>query len=136
MLARLRSRVRSCSPPYLARAISSVHERPVSDPSASPRAKMQRYLHSSFASTPYSPGETHSSYGVPKETVISLTSLGNTFAQKKTGAHREIVRKAVVSAVKKVRDLGEGTRVLQTPRQSVCYWYVLFLNRCAVCGIF
>lgn len=109
MLARLGRRVRSRSP-YLARAISSVHERPVSDPSASPRAKMQRYLHSSFASTPYSPGRTQSSYCVPKETVIALTSLGNKFVQKRTDGRREIVRKAVISAVKKVRDFRQGTR--------------------------
>lgn len=45
-------------------------------------------------------------------TFTVLTSLGNTFAQKKADGRREIVRKTVVSAVNKALDLGEGTRVL------------------------
>lgn len=51
-------------------------------------------------------------YGVQMPSVIALTSLGNTFTQKNADARREIVRKAVFSAVKKVRDLREGTRIL------------------------
>lgn len=80
---------------------------------------MQRNPHHSLASMPFRPEQTHSSHGAQKPTVIALTSLGNTFAQKKADGRCNIVRKAVVSVVKKVRDLREGTRVLQTPRQSV-----------------
>ncbi|KAI0770877.1 cytosol aminopeptidase family, catalytic domain-containing protein [Trametes elegans] len=54
-------------------------------------------------------GTTHLFYGTPKEgTIAALSSLGDKFPQKKGDERREAVRKAVASAVKKVRDLGEG----------------------------
>ncbi|KAI9067062.1 Zn-dependent exopeptidase [Trametes sanguinea] len=54
-------------------------------------------------------GTTHLFYGEPAA-VTALTSLGEKFAQKKGAERREAVRKAVGSAVKKVRDLGEDVQ--------------------------
>ncbi|KAI8998882.1 cytosol aminopeptidase family, catalytic domain-containing protein [Trametes punicea] len=56
-------------------------------------------------------GTTHLFYGAPRPgEITALASLGDKFAQKKGDARREVVRKVVASAVKKVRDLGEGVR--------------------------
>ncbi|OSD02808.1 leucine aminopeptidase [Trametes coccinea BRFM310] len=53
-------------------------------------------------------GTTHLFYG--ESAVTALASLGEKFAQKACAERREVVRKAVGSAVKKVRDLGEDVR--------------------------
>ncbi|CDO69019.1 hypothetical protein BN946_scf184834.g26 [Trametes cinnabarina] len=54
-------------------------------------------------------GTTHLFYG--DNAVTALASLGEKFAQKKCPERREVVRKAVGSAVKKVRDLDLGEAV-------------------------
>ncbi|KAH9856880.1 leucine aminopeptidase [Lenzites betulinus] len=62
---------------------------------------------------PASTGTAHLFYGAPGAgtgAVAALTSLGDGFARKKGDARREVVRKAVASAVKAVRDLGEGVQ--------------------------
>ncbi|KAI0638717.1 cytosol aminopeptidase family, catalytic domain-containing protein [Trametes polyzona] len=74
-------------------------------------AKLWKATPSSRDSKPASVGTTHLFYSAPKEdSVTALTSLGANFAQKKGDERREVVRKAVASAVKKVRDLGEGVQ--------------------------
>ncbi|OJT15649.1 Cytosol aminopeptidase [Trametes pubescens] len=98
--------------------MSSFYVLPV-DPSAPSAAsatgvdatKLWKSTPSAFESKPASLGTTHLFYGAPKEgTVTALASLGDKFPQKKGDVRREAVRKAVASAVKKVRDLGEGVQ--------------------------
>ncbi|EED85725.1 predicted protein [Postia placenta Mad-698-R] len=64
------------------------------------------------ASKPAKACTTHVSYDTPSEkgarNVTALTSLGDKFAEKAEKERREVVRKAVGSAVKQVRALGEG----------------------------
>lgn len=52
-------------------------------------------------------GTTRIFYG---DKITALTSLGEGFADKKGDVRREIVRKAVGSAVKQVKDLGEDIK--------------------------
>ncbi|KAI0327147.1 hypothetical protein GY45DRAFT_1373371 [Cubamyces sp. BRFM 1775] len=61
---------------------------------------------------PASVGTTHLFFGAGKEgaATAAVSSLGDRFAQKKCAERREAVRRAVGSAVKKVRDLGEGVQ--------------------------
>ncbi|KAI0665071.1 cytosol aminopeptidase family, catalytic domain-containing protein [Cubamyces menziesii] len=63
------------------------------------------------AAKPASVGTTHLFFGAGAEgATAAVSSLGDKFAQKKCAERREAVRRAVGSAVKKVRDLGEGVR--------------------------
>ncbi|KAI0641263.1 cytosol aminopeptidase family, catalytic domain-containing protein [Trametes meyenii] len=60
---------------------------------------------------PASAGTTHLFYGTPNDgTVSALSSLGDKFSHKQGDARREVVRKTVASAVKKIRGLGEGVQ--------------------------
>ncbi|OSX68126.1 hypothetical protein POSPLADRAFT_1052257 [Postia placenta MAD-698-R-SB12] len=64
------------------------------------------------APKPAEAGTTHIFYDTPSEkgarNVTALTSLGDKFAEKAEDERREVIRKAVGSAVKQVRALGEG----------------------------
>ena len=57
------------------------------------------------APKPSKAGTTHLFYG---ENVTAVSSLGEKFGQKKGDERREVVRKTVGSAIKKVRELGEA----------------------------
>ena len=50
-------------------------------------------------------GETKLFYGTPEGKVTALVSLGDKFASKKSNEQRELVRRAVGSAVKELREL-------------------------------
>jgi len=50
-------------------------------------------------------GDTKIFYDTPEGKVTALVSLGDKFASKKTNEQRELVRRAVGSAVKEVRNL-------------------------------
>ncbi|EPQ61358.1 hypothetical protein GLOTRDRAFT_125077 [Gloeophyllum trabeum ATCC 11539] len=71
-------------------------------------------LWSAVPSGPSAPkvGTTRIFYNTPAEkdasNVTALASLGDTFSEKTGDARKELVRKAVGSAVKKVKELGEG----------------------------
>ena len=47
----------------------------------------------------------------PENNLTALSSLGDGFAEKQGDARREIVRKAIGSAVKEVKKLGESVKV-------------------------
>ena len=59
------------------------------------------------APKPPKAGTTHVFYG---EHLAAVSSLGDRFASKKGNERREVVRTSVGSAVKKVRDMGEGIK--------------------------
>ncbi|KAI0816824.1 cytosol aminopeptidase family, catalytic domain-containing protein [Trametes gibbosa] len=98
----------------LARTMSSFYVLPI-EPTAPAAAaavdaaKLWKSTPSAVQSKPAGPGTAHLFYGTPKEgAVAALSSLGDKFAHKKGDERREIVRKTVASAVKTVRNLGEG----------------------------
>ncbi|KII93026.1 hypothetical protein PLICRDRAFT_35203 [Plicaturopsis crispa FD-325 SS-3] len=55
-------------------------------------------------------GTTRIFYGAPAEKTTALVSLGDGFSAKKGDARREIVRKAVGSAVKEIKGLGGNVK--------------------------
>ncbi|KAI0364795.1 hypothetical protein BV20DRAFT_955555 [Pilatotrama ljubarskyi] len=92
--------------------MSTVYVLPVDPvaPSTSAAVDAAKLWKSTPAATkPPKVGTTHLFFGAPKEdATTALTSLGDKFAQRKGDERREVIRKAVGSAIKKVRDLGEG----------------------------
>ncbi|KAM5537543.1 hypothetical protein V8D89_008870 [Ganoderma adspersum] len=97
--------------PSLLRGMSSIYVLPI-DPSA-PAAtaapvdatKLWTTTPAANAPKPSKAGTTHLFYG---ENVTAVSSLGDNFNQKKGNDRREVVRKTVGSAIKKVRELGEA----------------------------
>ncbi len=95
----------------LLRRMSSIYVLPI-DPSA-PAAtaapvdatKLWHTTPASNTSKPSKAGTTHLFYG---GNIAAVSSLGDKFAQKKGDDRREVVRKTVGSAIKKVRELGEA----------------------------
>ena len=67
----------------------------------------QLNLLSKLPTTEKSPevGDTKIFYGTPEDKVTALVSLGDKFALKKSNERRELVRRAVGSAVKEIRNL-------------------------------
>ncbi|CAL1697393.1 unnamed protein product [Somion occarium] len=94
----------------LHRTMSSIYVVPV-DPTA-PKAIQEVDTEKLWSSVPVGPkpakvGTTHVFYG---DKIVALSSLGDKFASKKPVEKRELVRKAVGSAVKEVRNIGEGVQ--------------------------
>ena len=91
--------------------MSSIYVLPI-DPSAPAAtaapvdaAKLWHTTPAANASKPSKAGTTHLFYG---ENITAVSSLGDKFTQKKGDERREVVRKTVGSAIKKVRELGEA----------------------------
>ena len=102
------------------RAMSSIYVLPL-DPAAQQSApvadvspsELWSLTPSAAASKPASVGTTHVFYGTPhtdKTNLTVVTSLGEGFEKKTGDARREIVRKAIGSAVKKAKAQGEGAK--------------------------
>ena len=56
-------------------------------------------------------GDVKTFYGTPEGKVTALVSLGDKFASKQSNERRELVRRAVGSAVKEIRNLDGVNRV-------------------------
>ena len=104
--------------PALLRTMSSIYVLPI-DPNAPASTSASSagvdaaklWQTTPAAAKPASVGTTHLFFGAGAEgATAAVSSLGDKFAQKKCAERREAVRRAVGSAVKKVRDLGEGVQ--------------------------
>ena len=104
------------------RAMSSIYVLPF-DPTTSPQTstpvanvsppELWSSTPSAHAKKPASVGTAHVFYGTPstdKTNMTVVTSLGEGFEKKTGDVRRELVRKAVGSAVKKVKGHGEGVK--------------------------
>lgn len=97
--------------PSLLRRMSSIYVLPI-DPSAptvtaAPVGATELWTSTPAANAPKpsKAGTTHLFYG---ENVTAVSSLGDKFGQKRGDERREVVRKTIGSAIKKVRELGEA----------------------------
>lgn len=116
------SSTRSSFAHFKSRAMSSIyvlpfdptsaaqHSTPVANVSA---ADLWSSTPSAAASKPASVGTTHVFYATPdadKTNLTVVTSLGGGFAKKTGDVKRELIRKAIGSAVKQARAQGEGVK--------------------------